>query len=131
MSLGKMFATDHGHRLVLGALVLIALYFKLDWLGYAIVSVLFIEGVTGWRLPATLLGKKAGAAACAASTCPRFNFEAERALRLMFAMVLLVTMILFYDWLWFFPWFLGFAVLGAGVSQVCPLLTFFKWCGFK
>jgi hypothetical protein len=131
MSVLDRCASDHGHRLVLGTLVLATLYFKLTWLGYGIVAVLFFEGLTGWRLPAALLGKRGGGVSCVGSGTPRFDFEAERALRLMFAMVLLLGMILFYDLLWFFPWFLGFAVLGAGVSRVCPMLIFFKWCGFK
>lgn len=131
MSALNRLATHHGHRLLLGGLVLVTLYFKLTWLGYGIVTVLFFEGLTGWLLPGVLLGKKMPPACAAGAGSPRFNFDAERALRLMFALVLLFGMILFYDWLWFFPWFLGFAVLGAGVSQVCPMLNFFRWCGFK
>jgi hypothetical protein len=33
--------------------------------------------------------------------------------------------------LWFIPWFMGFAIMGAGASGVCPMILFLKWVGFK
>jgi hypothetical protein len=66
---------------------------------------------------------------------PKFNFEAFRALRLTLAVVLLASYMIVHEYnieiLWFFPWFLGFAVLGAGVSGVCPVYLAIRWLGFK
>jgi hypothetical protein len=35
------------------------------------------------------------------------------------------------DVLWFFPWFMGFAIMGAGASGICPVLLGLRWAGFK
>ena len=53
----------------------------------------------------------------------------------MVAVVLLTVYALLhefgYDMLWFFPWFMGFAILGAGASGVCPVLLGLKYIGFR
>ena len=56
--------------------------------------------------------------------------EAEQAWRLVVGLLLDVTFY-FYDQLWFFPWFMGFAIFGAGLSGVCPVLLAIRWIGFK
>ena len=33
--------------------------------------------------------------------------------------------------IWLIPWFMGFAIMGAGVSGVCPGLLLMRWVGFK
>lgn len=132
--------SDRTYRLILGALLLIALYFELKIVIYFMVIVLFVEGVTNWRIP-VLIGKLQGATSAAygditmnselAKRNYRFEFDAERVWRLLNATMLLITYVLFYDMLWFFPWFMGFAVFGAGASGVCPMLIACKWVGFK
>jgi hypothetical protein len=65
----------------------------------------------------------------------RFDFEAYRMWRITVALVLVVTFAMIhefgYDMLWFFPWFMGFAIIGAGVSGVCPGLLALRWVGFR
>ena len=36
-----------------------------------------------------------------------------------------------YEVLWFIPWFLAFAIIGAGASGICPVLVGLRWAGFK
>jgi uncharacterized membrane protein (DUF485 family) len=130
---------DRTYRLIFGALLLLALYFDFYIFIYFAIVILFIEGATNWRI--TLLVQKIRGTYGASDEANdnlaplnrayRFNFEAERAWRLVSAFMLLVTYVLFYDILWFFPWFMGFALFGAGASGVCPLLTGIKWVGFK
>lgn len=131
--------SDRTFRLIFGALLLLALYFDLIYLVYFLIAILFLEGITNWRIP-LLVQKIRGASSTIDESndnlAPlhgdyRFNFEAERAWRLVSASMLLVTYVLFYDLLWFFPWFMGFALFGAGVSGVCPMLTGIKWIGCK
>ena len=131
---------DRSYRLVFGALLLLALYFDFSYFIYFAIVLLSVEGVTNWRIP-LLIQKMRGANATVPDAnhnnlAPfkhnhRFNFEAERAWRLVSAFMLLITYVLFYDTLWFFPWFMGFALFGAGASGVCPLLSGIKWVGFK
>jgi hypothetical protein len=33
--------------------------------------------------------------------------------------------------LWFLPWFVGFALLGAGLSGICPMVIGLRWLGFR
>ena len=130
---------DRTYRLIFGALILIFLYFELQYLMYALIAILYLEGVTNWRVP--LLFKKLRDEPITIIGCDpylapmssryHFNFDAERAWRLAIGILLSVTFLLFYDKLWFVPWFLGFAILGAGVSGVCPGLMAIKWIGFR
>lgn len=131
--------SDRTYRLILGALLLISLYFDLNYLMYALIAILFLEGVTNWRIP-LLVRKLRGDSAAAPETdknlAPiqsnyRFNIEAERVWRLIVSLMLLVTYVLFYAQLWFFPWFMGFAIFGAGASGVCPALIGVKWIGCR
>ena len=131
--------SDRTYRLILGALLLMSLYFELNYLMYSLIAILFLEGITNWRIP--LLAQKIRGTSSAIdesndNLAPlqhdyRFSFEAERAWRLVVASMLLITFVLFYHALWFFPWFMGFAIFGAGASGVCPVLFGIKWLGCK
>jgi hypothetical protein len=122
------------YRLGLGMLLLVSLYFEVRYLMYGLIGMLFFEGLTNWRLP-RVVSRLRGVPV---PDCPnrgvplgRFSFEAERAWRLIVGLMLLVTYVLFYDTLWFFPWFMGFAIFGAGTSGVCPVLIGVKWAGCR
>ena len=130
---------DRMYRLIIGALLLVSLYFDLDYLMYSLIALLFFEGVTNWRIPLVIQRVRGGALSDISADSQlapvqrmhRFNFEAERAWRLVVALLLLVTYVFFYTTLWFFPWFMGFAIFGAGVSGVCPVLIAIKWAGCR
>ncbi len=130
--------SDRTYRTLLGLLILTGLYFELAPLMYALIGVLFVEGITNLRIPKL---------ACKIRNCvahadrfvyqdvdlvnqPRFGFEAERMWRLLVAAFLLVGYSLV-DALWFFPWFMGFAIFGAGLSGICPVLLGVRWLGFR
>ncbi|MHB1514231.1 MAG: hypothetical protein ACYCVY_00705 [Acidiferrobacteraceae bacterium] len=129
------------YRLILGTLLLTFLYFNLTDLIFTLIAIVLIEGATNLRIEklittarhaiGTYAPSTADTASGPATTGYSFNFEAERAWRLIIGLMLLITYVLFRSSLWFFPWFMGFAILGAGVSDVCPMLIGVKWCGFK
>ncbi len=133
--------SERTYRLILGALLLVLLYFSQRPLIIALIALLFIEGLTNLRVPrvvSSLRGKmgRYGDPVTYVSLqprarAPRFAFEAERAWRLVMGGVLLASYVLFPQQLWFLPWFLGFAVVGAGVSGICPALISLKLAGFK
>jgi hypothetical protein len=116
-----------------------SLYFELNYLMYSLIAILFLEGITNWRIPLLVQKIRGTSSAIDESNdnlAPlqhdyRFSFEAERAWRLVVASMLLITFVLFYHALWFFPWFMGFAIFGAGASGVCPVLFGIKWLGCK
>jgi len=128
--------TERTFRIILGAILLAALYFDWRLVIYGYIVVLAFEGITNWRIPtlvSRLQGNPAAGSACTLSPGDqaRFNFEAERALRLVVAAFLIVSYILFNKELWFFPWFIGFALFGAGLSGICPMVMGFRWAGFR
>ncbi len=123
---------------VLGALILTALYFEKSIIIYTLSIWLLFEGISGILL--TLLSQKVIPIAepvglTTFRTHQRFNFEASRATRIIIASFLGGAFFLLNEYdievLWFFPWFMGFAIFGAGVSGVCPILLITKWLGFK
>jgi hypothetical protein len=131
--------SDRVYRSLLGLALLVGLYFELPELIYSLIAMLFFEGLTNLRLPKLV---------CHFRSCvnmqnviaeyqvdqinPNFRFamESEQAWRLLVGLLLLVTY-QYYDQLWFFPWFMGFAIFGAGLSGLCPVLLAIRWIGFR
>jgi hypothetical protein len=127
--------SERNFRLILGGtLLLILLYGRVD-LFYVYIGVVAFEGLTNWRIPLLVsklrygreIRDSSGRAAC----INKYNFDAERALRLIIAGFLIVSLVLFPKVLWFFPWFMGFALTMAGMTGICPMAIFIKKMGFK
>ena len=123
---------DRMYRAFLGAFLLVSLIFDLNWLMYGLIAMLMFEGLTNWTLP-VLLGKLIPGLfpprPCAFHQYRvRYQFEAERAWRLLVGTLLLVTYVFK---LWFVPWFMAFVILGAGVSGICPAAFSLRRIGFK
>jgi Protein of unknown function (DUF2892) len=128
--------TERTFRIILGAILLAALYFDWRLVIYGYIVVLAFEGITNWRIPmlvSRLQGNSTAGSDCALSPGEkaRINFEAERALRLTVAAFLIISYVVFSKELWFFPWFIGFALFGAGLSGICPMVMGFRWAGFR
>ena len=131
--------SDRSYRLLFGLALLLALYFQLNYAVYALITLAFLEGLSNMRIPVivTRLRSNLGGQVpmqenltVAPSRC-KYSFEAERALRLLMSTILILSYAAFPKYLWFVPWFIGFALFGAGVSGVCPSLSLFKWLGFR
>ena len=129
--------SERAFRIIQGIILLLALYFELPWVIYGYIVLLLFEGVTNWRIP-TLISRVRCAAPLGNPECElspgdraRVNFEAERALRLAVAAFLIISYVLFGKELWFFPWFIGFALFGAGLSGICPMVMGFRMLGFR
>ncbi|MCP3852611.1 MAG: hypothetical protein GY694_20645 [Gammaproteobacteria bacterium] len=149
--------SNRTYRLLVGALLLIFLYFDLNMGIYVMIAVLFLEGLFNFLIPDIVnkIRYTEGESENDENLAPiqnksRFSFSAERAWRLVVALMLLIAFVLFNASLsnylnllhldiieqfsyinWFFPWFMGFAIFGAGISGVCPVLIAVKWLGFK
>ena len=153
--------SNRTYRLVVGAFLLFFLYFDLNSGIYALIMLLCLEGMFNILIPDVINRRRYGESMSGndENLAPiqnksRFSFSAERAWRLIVALMLLLTFVLFNAYFnsyfgdyfqlfspqfmeqfayinWFFPWFLGFAIFGAGISGVCPVLISVKWFGFK
>ncbi len=126
-------------RLIVGTLLLALLYFDAKRAIPLLLALLIVEGITNFRVPLLVNRFLASGEAQFADSreitadepSARFAFDAERAWRLVVAAMLALTFYLFNEQLWFFPWFMGFAIFGAGLSGVCPVLMSLKLIGFR
>lgn len=123
---------------LVGAYILIALYLGMDSMIYMLSLWLLFEAITDIRLTTlsqNLMKQTVPAGLIVFQTHQRFNFDAIRAWRITVAVLLSGSLLLLkeynIDFVWFFPWFMGFAIMGAGASSVCPVLLFIRWIGFK
>jgi len=126
--------TERTYLMITGLALLLFLYLELDYMVYAFISMLVIEGVTNWRLPKIIdlmrYGKNSELTSNNQSNS-KINFEAERALRLVVAVILVATYIFFPNQAWFLPWFVGVMLTFAGISRFCPMVLALKWIGLK
>ncbi len=131
--------SDRSYRLLFGLALLLSLYFQYHYGVYALILMAVFEGVMNLRVPVivTRLYSSPGGQVpmqenltVAPDRC-KFSFEAERSMRLLVAFLLVLSFAMFPKLLWFVPWFIGFALFGAGASGVCPLLSLLKWTGFR
>ena len=127
--------SERNFRIVLGAWLTLGLLLNSPQVVYALVGLLLFEGVTNLRMPG-LIGRVRGSSATDAAAVDvnpnaRVSFEAERGLRLIVATLILIPMIDVVDFLWFLPWFVGFALIGAGLSGICPMVLALRWLGLR
>lgn len=131
--------TERFFRLIVGALLLAFLYFDLHNAIAVLMGILFLEGVSSYRIPLLVTRLRANGRAefpdsselLIESCVARIPFDAERAWRITVALMLFISVYVFHEQLWFFPWFMGFAIFGAGLSGVCPVLISLKLVGFR
>jgi len=127
--------TERFFRLILGATLILFLFMGWDYAVYGYIGFELFEGITNWRIPLLVSRLRYGRSSVPLSgteSCAMApGFDAERALRLVIAGFLIISYVLFREPLWFFPWFLGFALIMAGISGICPMAMFLRKAGFK
>lgn len=131
--------TERQFRLFIGTCILAALYFDLRNLMIGLIAILMFEGLTNWRVPLLISRLRYGSSAVQSTdkvfwpihALCTISFDAERAWRFTVAILLALTYLMYYQQVWFMPWFMGFAIFGAGLSGVCPMLISLKLIGFR
>jgi hypothetical protein len=126
-------------RLIQGIYLLTALYFDLDILIYIFMGVFLFEAITNWRVPTVVSRLRYGSSAVASASEDmsterikgHYSFEAERMLRITVAFLLVLTFILYPEPMWFFPWFIAAMLLSAGITNICPMVMFYRFLGFR
>lgn len=124
------------YMLLFGVVIITGLYFDLPYLIYAVISITLFEGLTNLRIAPVL--NRLPLSVLKTSDLPVDSqrkawipFDARRMWHLVVGTVLVVCYIGFFDQLWFLVWFLGFAVAGAGLSGICPVLFLIMSLGFR
>lgn len=129
--------SEKNFRIIQGAWLIAALLINSPYLMYALVGLLLFEGITNLRVPKVLARLRSGAVAVAgqhvvaATPDARVPFEAERGLRLIVAALIIIPMTSLGSFLWLVPWFVGFALIGAGLSGLCPMVLALRWLGLS
>ena len=125
------------YRLLFGIALLLSLYFDLHMVIYGLIALALAEAVTNLRVPRVVSHIRTGSdgdpseGSLGINFRARTGFEAERGWRLAVAAMLVISLLVYPKALWFFPWFMGFAIMGAGISGVCPVFLALKWAGLK
>jgi hypothetical protein len=129
--------SEKNFRIILGAWLIIGLFINSPYVIYALVALLLFEGVTNLRVPGLVTSARFGKQTNVQNEADNFNpnartsFEAERGLRLIVAILIVVPMISAIELLWLLPWFVGFALIGAGLSGICPMVLALRWLGMR
>ena len=130
--------SERVYLFLVGTYLLVALYLDVDVMIYALSVFMAFEGLTNLRLTTALQKMRKitlDTGLVAFQTKNRFNIDGLRAWRVLVAIVLTSSYLLLHqynvEFLWFFPWFMGFAIMGAGASSMCPMLMGLRWIGFK
>lgn len=124
--------SDRLYRLLLGLTLLISLYFDLHQLLLGVIVLQLLEGLSNYRIPLLInRARGLGGGAGCANPDALIPFDAERAWRLTVAACLTLSLLVFPGQLWWFAWFMGFAIFGAGLSGVCPMLIILQYARFR
>lgn len=103
---------------------------------YVYLFVLFFEGLTNWRIPILVNRIRYGQDHPPHQPPPdtekaRINFDAERAMRLLFAVALVPAIFLLPRDLWFINWIMAAFLTLAGLVNFCPTVVSLRYLGFK
>jgi len=102
---------------------------------YVYIGILLFEGITNYRIPSLIsrirYGKDVATAAEESTQKSRINFEAERAMRLVFALVLIPAILYLPKDLWFINWIIASFLTLAGLVNFCPTVVALRLIGFR
>ena len=126
--------TERTYRFVLGTVLTLLLYFHLEPFQYVYIGVLLWEALTGFRVPLIVSRMRYGAQYHDDQRDPstyRYSFEAERGMRLIFALVMVSTFFLIPADYWFVNWLVAIALFLSGFVNFCPMVITLRWLGFR
>lgn len=122
-------------RFILGLSLLLLLFLQQEQAIYIYIAVLLFEGITNLRLPMLVSRARYGNGFSLNQPVDEnrgpIPFDAERALRLIVAAFLIISFVMFREQMWFFPWFIGFMLFMAGMTNICPMVMGLRWTGFR
>ncbi|MDH5231110.1 MAG: hypothetical protein OEZ58_14305 [Gammaproteobacteria bacterium] len=126
--------SERAFRLVQGIYIFIALILEIDQMLYVLIGILLFEAITNWRVPVLvnkiLYAKNQQLNSSISDSC-KIAIDAERLQSLGTALFLIFTFILYPVEAWIGPWFIAALMLMAGVTNICPMVIFLRWLGFR
>ena len=127
--------SERTYRLFQGGIILAGLILEIDLFIYIFIGLSFFEGLTGWRIPVLVSRirkkKEIHEPPRKQNAFSRSALDAEQLMRLTVASLLSVSYFVFPGETWFFPWFMGAMLLMAGISNICPMVIYYRWLGFR
>ena len=125
-------------RLILGvtlwlSLVLSAFYQTMTPI-YLYVGFLLFEGITNLRITLIINRIRYGLNSPPTENTHKYwinKIDSERALRIMLALLVIISFTVMPDFMWFLPWFFAGMLILAGTTNICPMVMFLKWSGMK
>ena len=102
------------------------------------IGLLVFEGLTNWRIPKLLSMARSQSKPAQSNkslsekpVTGHIPLDAEQAMRLVIALILVSPIFFSTEALWFIPWFVASMLLLAGLTNICPMVMLFRWLGFK
>jgi hypothetical protein len=126
--------SERHFRIILGLWLIIGLYLDMTVITYALITLLLFEGATNLRVPLLISKARFGDMNYyqdKITSSSRLPFEAERALRFIVVLLILLPLVYGMEFFWWMPWFVGFALIGAGLSGMCPMVLTLRRIGFS
>ena len=139
MSVG-LSMSERQFRLIMGVMLWLALitsaYYETLYPLFVFSGVLLFEGITNLRFPKVISHLRFGKDTIDSegSNCNIIWFnkiESERILRFIVAGFVLLPIYVLTDFIWFIPWFIASMLILAGITNICPMVMFLKWSGFR
>jgi hypothetical protein len=129
--------SEKNFRIILGAWLIAGLLINSPYVIYSLVGLLLFEGITNLRVPGLISRVRSANTPVTDNDADNYrqnartSFEAERGLRVIVAALIVVPMFADTELLWLLPWFVGFALIGAGLSGICPMVLALRWLGMR
>lgn len=127
--------TERMYRLTMGLILLCLLYLDIEYLYYAYIAVMMLEGITNLRVSFLVSrlrwGKNFREHLDPLRSQYKVNFEAERAMRIAFSGMLAIILFVLPEAFWPGAWALGGFVALAGLVNLCPTVITFRALGFR
>lgn len=128
--------SERNFRVIMGLWLVVGLYLNAIWMIYFLAGLLVVEGITNYRVPLMICKLKYGVnhpglEKISSTAMFKTSFEAERALRFLVAIFILLPFFYGMEFIWWLPWFVGFALIGAGLSGMCPMVLALRYIGLR
>ena len=132
--------SEHRFLLVIGIFLWVMLaysaYYDSVIVLYIFAGYLTFEAITNIRLTTLLRRFNKSSNKTQPTAKPTNNsllskIEADRAVRIIIAILIYVPLALLPDLLWFMPWFVAGMLIMAGITNICPMHMLLKWAGLR
>ncbi len=126
--------SERNFRVIMGLWLVAGLYLNSIEVIYSLIGLLLFEGITNFRVPLIVCKIRFGSKHTGLEKKPavsKISFESERALRFIVALFVSLPLMSGLEFLWWLPWFTGFALIGAGLSGICPMVLALRYAGLR